>query len=185
VTGAVPFHVGYAVADLDAATALHSGLGVRRWVFSGWRTGVYFDARAGGVAEPRSRVAYGRAAEGFAIELIEADPAGPVPAPWRTGTAHLGHWVRDTAPVARELLRAGGRIVQARAATAAVRALTAAASADPGQVPDDLDACYVLTSTGQLVELVPAAIWSGRLVTTFGPDTPQVIPRPPDELPAG
>jgi hypothetical protein len=43
----------------------------------------------------------------------------------------------------------------------------------------------VLTAAGRLVELVPAAIWSGRLVTTVGPDTQQVIPRPPDELPAG
>jgi hypothetical protein len=36
VTDAVPFHTGFAVVDLAAATALHSGLGVQRWVFSGW-----------------------------------------------------------------------------------------------------------------------------------------------------
>jgi catechol 2,3-dioxygenase-like lactoylglutathione lyase family enzyme len=185
VTDAVPFHTGFAVADLTAATALHSGLGVERWVFSGWRTGAYFDAAAGGVVEPRSRVAYGRVGGESAVELIEVDPAGPVPVAWRLGSGHLGHWVRDTGPVARRLLRAGGRIVLARAASAGVRALTAESAADPEQVPDGLDACYVLTGTGQLIELVPAAIWSGRLVTGFGPDTLEVIPRPPDRLLAG
>jgi len=185
VTDAVPFHVGFAVTDLDAATALHSGLGVRRWVLSGWRTGAYFDAGAGGLVEPRSRVAYGRVSDELAVELIEVDLSGPVPASWQLGAGHLGHWVRDTGPVAQRLLRAGGRIVMARASSAGVRALTAEAAADPDRVPDGLDACYVLAGTGQLVELVPTAIWSGRLVTTFGPDTPDVIPRPPGRLMAG
>ena len=70
----------------------------------------------------------------------------------------------------------------ARANSPGVRALTVEAAADPDGVPDELDSCYVLTAAGQLVELVPAAIWSGRLVDTFGPDTPDVIPRPPGEL---
>jgi len=187
VTDAVPFHFGYAAADLDRATGLHSGLGVRRWVRSEWRTTVYFDAGAGGLIEPRSRVAYGRLTDDIALEFLEVDPAGPAPLVWQlsaagVGPGHLGHWVRDSAPVARRLLRAGGRIVMARADSDATRALTVEAAADPDGVPDELDTCYVLTAAGQLVELVPAAIWSGRLVTTFGPDTPEVIPRPPDAL---
>jgi Glyoxalase/Bleomycin resistance protein/Dioxygenase superfamily len=191
VSDAVPFHVGFAVADLDTAMTVQSGLGVSRWVSTDWRTGApYFDAAAGGLLEPRSRVAYGRAGDGFAVELVEVDPAGPVPLPWRVSadgisTTHLGHWVREPAPVARDLLAKGGRIVFAKATTDGVRALTPEAAADPGRVPDDLDTCYVLTATGQLVELVPAAIWAGRLVATFGPDTPEVIPRPPDRLLAG
>ena len=184
---AVPFHFGYAAVDVDRATAAHSALGVRRWVRSEWRTTVYFDAGTGGLVEPRTRVAYGRLTDDIALEFIEVDPSGPVPLVWRlsgdgVGPGHLGHWVRDTRPVAQRLLRAGGRIVMARANSDGVRALTVEAAADPDGVPEGLDTCYVLTATGQLVELVPAAIWSGRLVTTFGPDTPEVIPRPPSEL---
>ena len=188
MSAVVPFHVGFAVSDLDAAMTVQSGLGVSRWVTTGWRTGApYFDAAAGGIVEPRSRIAYGRAGEELAVELMEVDPAGAVPLPWRVSadgfsTTHLGHWVRNPAPVARDLLAAGGRIVFAKATTDGVRALTPSAAADPEAVPDDLDTCYVLTATGQLVELVPAAIWAGRLVDTFGPDTPNVIPRPPDRL---
>ena len=187
MTDAVPFHFGYAAADLDRATAAHSALGVRSWVFSEWRTTVYFDAGTGGLVEPRSRVAYGRLTDDIALEFIEVDGSGPVPMVWRLsaagiGTGHLGHWVRDTGPVAQRLVRAGGRIVMARASSAGVRALTTGSAADPDGVPEGLDTCYVLTATGQLVELVPASIWSGRLVATFGPGTPDVIPRPPSGL---
>jgi hypothetical protein len=184
---AVPFHFGFVVADLDRATAAHSGLGVRSWVFSRWRTTVYFDAGTGGLVEPRSRVAYGRLTDDIALEFIMVDRSGPVPLAWQLsgagiGTGHLGHWVRDTKPVAQRLVRAGGRIVMARANSAGVQALTTDGAADADRVPDGLDACYVLTAAGQLVELVPAAIWSGRLVSTFGPDTADVIPRPPSGL---
>lgn len=184
---AVLFHFGFAVDDLDRATELHSGLGVTRWVFTDWHTTAYFDAEAGGLVEPRYRAAYGRLTDDVALEFVVADPAGPVPVPWRPsgsgiGAGHLGHWVRDPRAVAQRLVRQGGRIVMARAASAGVEALTPEAAADPDGVPEGLDACYVLTATGQLVELVPAAIWSGRLVTTFGPDTHAVIPRPPDRL---
>jgi hypothetical protein len=185
MTDAVPFHFGFAVADLDRATVAHSALGVRRWVRSEWRTTVYFDAGTGGLVEPRSRVAYGRLTAEIALEFLEVDRSGPVPMVWQLagiGTGHLGHWVRDTRPVAQRLLRAGGRIVMARASSPGVRALTADAAADPDGVPEGLDTCYVLTASGQLVELVPAGIWSGRLVTTFGPDTAEVIPRPPSGL---
>lgn len=187
MTDAVPFHVGFAAADLDEAMTLHSGHGVRRWVTTDWHTTVYFDAAAGGLVEPRYRVAYGRLTDEFAVEFLTVDPAGPVPLPWQAsatgvGAAHLGHWVRDTRPVTQRLLKAGGRIVMARASSPGVRALTPETAADPDGVPEGLDSCYVLTAAGQLVELVPAAIWSGRLVDTFGPDTPEVIPRPPSEL---
>jgi hypothetical protein len=187
VTDAVPFHVGFAAADLDGGMSLHSGLGVQRWVVTDWHTTAYFDAAAGGLVEPHYRAAYGRLTDRFAVELLTVDPSGPVPLPWQAsgtgvGAGHLGHWVRDTRPVAQRLLKAGGRIVMARASSPGVEALTPEAAADPDGVPEGLDACYVLTAAGQLVELVPAAIWSGRLVDTFGPDTPDVIPRPPDEL---
>jgi hypothetical protein len=184
---AVPFHFGFAVYDLDRATTLHSGLGVTRWVVTDWHTTAYFDAAAGGVVEPRYRVAYGRLTDDVALEFIVADPAGPVPGPWQrtgagVGAGHTGHWVRDSRPVAQRLVRAGGRIAMARVSSPGVAALTPAAAADPDGVPEGLDACYVLTATGQLVELVPAAVWAGRLVDTFGPDTHAVIPRPPDRL---
>jgi hypothetical protein len=187
MTDAVPFHVGFAAADLDRAMTLHSGLGVHRWVSTDWHTTEYFDAAADGLVQPRYRAVYGRLTDEFAVEFLAVDPSGPVPVPWQTsatgvGAAHVGHWVRDTRPVAQRLLRAGGRIVMARASSPGVQALTTEAAADPDAVPDGLDSCYVLTAPGQLVELVPAAIWSGRLVDTFGPDTPAVIPRPPDEL---
>jgi hypothetical protein len=183
----VPFHFGFIVADLDDATETHGQAGVSSWIFSGWRTSTYFDATSGGLITPRSRVAYGRLSADIALEFIEVDRDGPVPMPWQitgngVGTGHLGHWVQDTKPVAERLLRAGGRIVMARASTPGVEALTAADAADPERVPEGLDTCYVLTSTGQLVELVPAAIWAGRLVSTFGPETAQVIPRPPAHL---
>lgn len=187
MTDAVPFHVGFAAADLDEAMTLHSGHSVRRWVTTDWHTTVYFDAAAGGLVEPRYRVAYGRLTDEFAVEFLTVDPAGPVPLPWQAsatgvGAAHLGHWVRDTRPVTQRLLKAGGRIVMARASSPGVRALTPETAADPDGVPEGLDSCYVLTAAGQLVELVPAAIWPARLVDTFGPDTPEVIPRPPSEL---
>lgn len=184
---AVPFHYGFSVTDLDAATKAHSALGVSRWVFTEWSSLPYYDAGAGGLIEPRYRAAYGRLTDQIALEFVVADPASPVPVPWRLsaagiGPGHLGHWVRDPRPVARRLLREGGRIVMARASSPGVEALTPRAAADPDAVPEGLDTCYVLTATGQLVELVPARIWAGRLVTTFGPDVPHVIPRPPAHL---
>lgn len=184
---AVPFHFGFAVADVDAATELHGRLGVSRWVRSQWRTTTYFDAGSGGLVEPRSRVAYGRLTDRVALEFLEVDRRGPVPLAWRltadgVGAGHLGHWVADTAPVARRLLRDGGRIVMARADSPGLQELTTESAGDPDAVPDELDACYVLTAAGQLVELVPARIWSGRLVDTFGPDVPEVIPQPPSRL---
>ena len=184
---AVPFHFGFAVRDLDRATRQHSALGVSRWVFTDWHRTRYFDARAGGLIEPRYRVAYGRLTDDLALEFLITDPDSAVPMPWEVsgaglGTGHIGHWTRDTGPVARRLLREGGRIVFARAASPAVEALTPEAAADPDGVPEGLDACYVLTAGGQLVELLPARVWAGRLVDTFGPDTPRVIPRPPAHL---
>jgi hypothetical protein len=192
VTDAVPFHFGFAVADRDEATAIHGRIGVREWVLSEWRTTRYFDAGCGGIVEPRTRVAYGRLTDEIALEFLEVDRSGAVPLVWRlaeggVGLGHLGHWVEETRPVAQRMLREGGRIVMARANSPAVEALTVADAGNPDAVPEALDTCYVLTAAGQLIELVPARIWSGRLVDTFSPRTQSVIPKPPSHLfiPAG
>lgn len=187
---AVPYHYGFGVSDLDAAMAAHGALGVSRWVVTDWNSVKYFDAAAGGIVEPRYRAAYGRVSETIALEFLVADPAHDQPGTWLLtgpgiGTGHLGHWVRDVRPVAQRLLRDGGRIVLALASTPEIEALTVEAAADPDRLPDWLDTCYVLTAAGQLVELVPAAVWAGRLVDVFGPDTPNVIPRPPAHLVQG
>jgi hypothetical protein len=184
VTDTVAFHFGFACSDVEAGSEQYTRLGVRQWVRSQWRTTAYFDAATNGIIEPRSRVAYGRLTDDIAVELLETDPSGPVPLVWQldgvgVGRAHFGHWVEDTAPVARRLLREGGRIVMARANWPGVEAFTVERSTDPDALPDDLDTCYVLTAGGQLIELVPARIWSGRLVDLFGPDTASVIPEPP------
>jgi hypothetical protein len=187
MTDLVPFHYGFSVSDVDEATRAHSLAGVQRWVYSEWRTTTYFDAGTGGLVEPRTRVAYGRLTDDIALEFIEVDRSGPVPMVWEisaagVGTGHLGHWVGDSRPVAQRLLRAGGRIVMARASSPGVEAFTNELAGDPDSVPDGLDTCYVLTSSGQLVELVPAVIWAGRLVSTFGAGTADVIPEPPGHL---
>jgi catechol 2,3-dioxygenase-like lactoylglutathione lyase family enzyme len=187
MTDTVAFHFGFACSDADRGAERYTELGVRRWVRSQWRTTPYFDAGVDGIVEPRSRVVYGRLTDDIAVELLEVDPSVAAPMVWLlddagVGRVHFGHWVRDTAPVARRLLRAGGRIVMARANSPAAAALTVATAGDPEAVPDELDSCYVLTGEGQLVELVPARIWSGRLVDTFGPDTHSVIPAPPAEM---
>jgi len=147
----------------------------------------YYDAGTGGVIEPRSRVAYGRLTDDIAVEFLEVDRAGPVPLVWQLAeggveTAHIGHWVTETAPVARRLLADGGRIVMARATPSGVGALTPVTDCELDAVPDSLDACYILTRARQIVELVPGRIWSGRLVDTFGPQSTAVIPRPPAGL---
>ncbi|MCW2526172.1 MAG: Glyoxalase/Bleomycin resistance protein/Dioxygenase superfamily [Pseudonocardiales bacterium] len=190
MTDSVPFHVGYIVSDLDEAMASYTKLGVELWVTSGWRAAPYFDAGAGKVTEPMSRVAYGKLNDTMSIEFIEVDPSGPVPLVWTMattgfGTPHVGHWVRSPKQVAQRLIREGARLVLAKVSSPEIEALTEESTADPDAMPDNLDTCYLATPAGLLIELVPTSIWNGRLISTFGDRTHEAIVAPPAEfLPA-
>jgi len=184
--GTPPFQIGTLARDAQAARDRHDrGFGVRPWISSDWNSGHFWDGMANEVVEVRHRVMFGRLTGDIALEFIEVDPAGPAPRAWDLDraeiTAHLGYWCRDTRPVAEALLAAGGAMVMARVTGPELGdALTARAVADP--LPAGLDTCYIATAEGLLVELVPAAIWGGRLRASFGDAIDDVLAAPPSGL---
>lgn len=175
-----PFHVGTVVGDLDEAIALFEAFGVRSWARSAWKVGAYLDGVEGRVVEARSRVAFGRLTPDMALELIEPDPAGPMPTAWRRDgswpSAHVGYWADDPHGHAETVVRAGGRLLLARADTTSP---LPEGAGDRDWLPDELDTCYLSTLTGLIVEFVPPAVWSDRLPTLLGEHVAKAVPSPP------
>ncbi len=181
-----PFQIGTLVPDIEAARHCHeSGFGVGPWVDSGWKTGRYWDGDTNTVLDVRQRAVFGRLTADLAIEFIQVAAAGPAPRVWdlerADATAHLGYWARDTRTAAAALVAAGARLVMARATDPDLAAaLTARGPEDP--LPEGLDMCYLATGDGLLVELVPTAIWGGRLRDGFGDGIDDVLAAPPTDL---
>ena len=179
--GTTPFQIGTLVPDVDTARARHEGgLGVGPWVDSGWKTGRYWDGPSNTVLDVRQRAAFGRLTPDLALEFIQVD--SPAPRVWDLGTAdataHLGYWAHDTRAAAAALLELGATLVMARASDPEVAAaLVTWTAGDP--LPAGLDMCYLATGDGLLVELVPTAIWAGRLRIAFGDGIDDVLAPPP------
>jgi Glyoxalase/Bleomycin resistance protein/Dioxygenase superfamily len=185
-TGTPPFQIGTLARDAQAARDRHDRcFGVRPWIGSGWGRTQFWDGVTNEIVEIRYRAMFGRLTDDLALEFIEVDPLTPAPRVWdldqAQATAHLGYWCRDTRAAAEELIALGGTIVLARVSSPELgAALLARATGEP--LPAGLDMCYIATAEGLLVELVPAAIWGGRLRASFGDGIDNVLAAPSREL---